>query len=279
MNKFRPIINLKQLNTHMPYRHFKMEGMKDVIDLLNQGDYMIKIDLKDAYWHIPIHPSSQKYLRFQWKEKLYEMLVLAFGVGPGPRIFTKLLKVPLTILRRLMIEIVAYLDDLLIIEKTMEGAIRARDTVLFLLRRLSFTINWEKSVLQPTQEVEFLGMMINSARMEIWLPTEKAQNILTLCRDTIQTKRLTLRRLASLIGKLQATLAAIPLAPMQIRALQQDLIKAQQKQMSYEQEISLSKDSLKDLQWVNNITLYKGSPVRLGNPEMFISTYASSSEG
>ena len=70
MNKFRPIINLKQLNTQMPYRHFKMEGMKDVIDLLNQGDYMIKIDLKDAYWHIPIHPSSQKYLRFQWKEKL-----------------------------------------------------------------------------------------------------------------------------------------------------------------------------------------------------------------
>ena len=131
-----------------------------------------------------------------------------------------------------MIEIVAYLDDLLIIEKTMEGAIRARDTVLFLLQRLGFTINWEKSVLQPTREVEFLGMMINSARMEIWLPTEKAQNILTLCRDTIQTKRLTLRRLASLIGKLQATLAAIPLAPMQIRALQQDLIKAQQKQIT-----------------------------------------------
>ena len=67
----------------MPYRHFKLEGMKDVIDLLNQGNYMIKIDLKDAYWHIPIHPTSQKYLRFQWKEKLYEMLVLAFGVGPG----------------------------------------------------------------------------------------------------------------------------------------------------------------------------------------------------
>ena len=67
---------------------------------------------------------------------------------------------------------------------------------------------------------------------------------------------------------------------MQIRVLQQDLIKAQQKQMSYEQEISLSKDSLKDLQWwVNNITLYKGSPVRLGNPEVIISTDASSSEG
>ena len=44
-NKFRLIINLKQLNQHMPYLHFKMEGMKNVTDLLNAGDYMLKIDL------------------------------------------------------------------------------------------------------------------------------------------------------------------------------------------------------------------------------------------
>jgi len=66
-NKYRPILNLKKLNAHMPYIHFKMEGMKNVTDLPNQGDFMIKIDLKEAYWHIPIHPSSQKYLRFDRK--------------------------------------------------------------------------------------------------------------------------------------------------------------------------------------------------------------------
>ena len=42
-------MNLKRLNAHMPYIHFKMEGMENVSDLLNQGDYMVKIDLKDAY--------------------------------------------------------------------------------------------------------------------------------------------------------------------------------------------------------------------------------------
>ena len=63
-DKYRPIINLKSLNKQMPYIHFKMEGMKNVVDLLNQGNYMVKIDLKEAYWHIPIHPASRKYLRF-----------------------------------------------------------------------------------------------------------------------------------------------------------------------------------------------------------------------
>ena len=69
-----------------------MEGLKNVKDLLNQGDYMIKIDLRNAYYHIPIHEESQKYLRFKWGEKLYQMMVLAFWVGPAPRIFTKLIK-------------------------------------------------------------------------------------------------------------------------------------------------------------------------------------------
>jgi len=47
--KFRPIINLKRLNQYMPYAHFKMEGLKNIRELLNHGDYMVKIDLKDAY--------------------------------------------------------------------------------------------------------------------------------------------------------------------------------------------------------------------------------------
>ena len=257
-----------------------MEGMKNVSDLLNQGNYMVKIDLKDAYWHIPIHQDSRKLLRFRWDKKLYEMGVLAFGVGPGPRIFTKLLKVPLTILRRLMIKLVAYLDDLLIMGKSIEETLQARDSVLYLFQQLGFTINWEKSVLQPTQEIEFLGMNLNSATMTVWLPQEKAQNLLNLCLETLRLKRISLRGLASLIGKLQATLPAISMAPMQVRALQQDLISAQKKNMSYEQDILLSQESQSNLQWwINNITLSQGAPLKLGNPDMVMHTDASSSEG
>ena len=64
-NKFRTIINLKRGNSYMPYIHFKMEGMKNASsDLLNQGDYMTKIDLKYAYWHIGIHQESRRFLRY-----------------------------------------------------------------------------------------------------------------------------------------------------------------------------------------------------------------------
>ena len=91
-NRFHLIINLKKLNQLIPYSHFKMEGLKQLKDLLRQNNLIIKIDLKDAYFSIPLHPETQKYVRFQWKWNLHHFLYLCFGLRPAPRIFTKLKK-------------------------------------------------------------------------------------------------------------------------------------------------------------------------------------------
>ena len=45
----RPVVNLKALNSFMCSEHFKMEGLHIFPDLIQTGDYMIKLDLKDAY--------------------------------------------------------------------------------------------------------------------------------------------------------------------------------------------------------------------------------------
>jgi len=54
----RPVINLKNLNSFIPYQHFKMEGLHVLRDLIQEGDFMCKIDLKDAYFVVPIAPES-----------------------------------------------------------------------------------------------------------------------------------------------------------------------------------------------------------------------------
>ena len=69
----RPVINLKSLNNFLSYHHFKTEDLNAVKYLLQRNDYMCKIDLKDAYFCIPLHRSSQRFIHFLWKGSLYEL--------------------------------------------------------------------------------------------------------------------------------------------------------------------------------------------------------------
>ena len=53
----QPVINLKFLNSSIHHQHFKMEGMHLIKDLLQEHNILIKIDLKDAYFGIPLDKS------------------------------------------------------------------------------------------------------------------------------------------------------------------------------------------------------------------------------
>ena len=102
--------NLKPLNRNIPYEHFKMEGIHMLKDLLKKGDYLVKIDLKDAYLTVPIWHKHQKYLRFLCKDNMWEFVCLPFGLASAPRVFTKLLKPVVAVLRQMGLRIIIYLD-------------------------------------------------------------------------------------------------------------------------------------------------------------------------
>ena len=53
-----------------------------------QGDYLCKLDLKDACFCVSWNKQSKKYVRSEWKGSLYEFICLCFGVGPDPKFFT-----------------------------------------------------------------------------------------------------------------------------------------------------------------------------------------------
>ncbi|KZS18186.1 Uncharacterized protein APZ42_015705 [Daphnia magna] len=75
-----PIINLKRLNAFIRYQHFKMEGLDCVRYLLQRGDWMVKLDLQDAYFLVSLFPDHRKYFRFLWKNSIYEYSCLPFGL-------------------------------------------------------------------------------------------------------------------------------------------------------------------------------------------------------
>ena len=59
---YRSVINLRALNNYILEEHFKMEGFHMVKEMIRPQDWLVKIDLKDAYLLVPIHPNHRKYL-------------------------------------------------------------------------------------------------------------------------------------------------------------------------------------------------------------------------
>ena len=129
-------------------------------------------------------------------------MCLCYGLGPAPRIFTKLLKIPIAVLRRIQIKIIIiiYLDDMLLMNQTVNGPEIARDTLIVLLQSLGFVINLQKSVLVPLQKIEFLGLEIDSVRMALTLPHEKVKKLRLKCQKLISNPRTTLWEVTCLLG-------------------------------------------------------------------------------
>ena len=163
---------------------------------------MCKLDMKDAYFSVPLHQSSRNYVRFSWSMNLYEFLSLCFRLGPTPRIFTKLLKISMPVLRRINIRAVIYYDDMLIMGQTMEEILISRDTVIFLLQLLGFVLNLEKSILNPVQEIGFLGAAINSLKMCLSLLQEKVLRFQSQCQDIRAKGQVTVHEITKLLGLL-----------------------------------------------------------------------------
>ena len=110
-----------------------MDTIDTVTELIHESSYMTKIDLKDAYYSVPINENDKKYLKFVHKGKLFHFTSLPNGLSCGPRKFTKLLKPALSSLRQLGINIVAYIDDLIIIDDSYQNVQRQNRLVFHCL--------------------------------------------------------------------------------------------------------------------------------------------------
>ena len=87
-NKWRPILDLSKLNLFLKVEKFKMEAPETIRTSLQQGEWVTSVDFKDAYFHIPIHEQSRKYLRFHVQGQTYQFKALPFGLSTAPLEFT-----------------------------------------------------------------------------------------------------------------------------------------------------------------------------------------------
>ena len=112
---WRPVIDLSFLNQFVRLSHFRMETAQSVLQCLRSGDWLISLDLQDAYLQVPVHPQSRRFLRFCLGSQVYQFRVLCFGLSSAPLVFTRVMAPVSSTMHCSGYRILHYLDDWLVL--------------------------------------------------------------------------------------------------------------------------------------------------------------------
>ena len=159
---WRPVIDLSTLNTFIRQTPFKMETVASVLNAVQENDLLASLDLKDAYFQVPVHPSSRKFLRFVSQDTVYQFKVLCFGLSTAPQVFTRVFAAVSAWAHTRRIWLLRYLDDWLVLASSETKARQHVQYLLLLCCDLGIVVNEEKSDLVPSRSASYLGMTIDT---------------------------------------------------------------------------------------------------------------------
>lgn len=273
---FRPILNLRPLNQFIKYTKFRMETSASILQLVSSGDWLASLDLKDAYFHVPVLPAHRPYLRFAFQDTVYQYRVLPFGLSTAPRVFTCILNPIVGLIHKQGVRFHPYLDDCLIIARSKQDTLRAIQIAIEYLTRAGFVINHKKSNLIPTQDIQFVGMRLRTDLGSAHLPLDRAET-LQQCVHLFQVPRYLPARLwLRLLGLMAAALVVVPQARLHMRPIQMYFLsrwRAQSMSLDYKLMVPLS--LLPSFQFWKSIPLLtQGIPFQAPDPQIVVTTDA-----
>ena len=246
---FRPIIDLRYVNGFVQRTHFKMEGWHTLRELCRPDDCLVKIDLKSAYFSIPVRKQDRGFLCFAWKGRFYQWNCLPFGYAASPLVFTKVLLQGISALRQTGIRMVVYLDDILILHENDVTVREHLERVIHTLVALGFRINVTKCAFEPSRSIEYLGFTLDTHLMTVRVTGKRRLELAHRAQRAWETGSLTLHELEVLCGKLAATRPGFRLAPLYYRALQRQLASARREN---NRVVRLNQGSLDELAFWKN---------------------------
>ena len=157
---------------------FSYTSLDDVVDLIRRlgtGTQLVKMDLKDAYRIVPIHPDDNHLLGISWNGAIYVDRALPFGLRTAPKIFTAVANALAWALHSRGVRFVLhYLDEFLIIEApNSPKAMQAAHYTTATFAELGVPVASHKTE-GPSTCVTFLGILIDTVAGQLRFTARKA---------------------------------------------------------------------------------------------------------
>ena len=248
-SKFRLICDLRYVNAHCAVQHFSSEGVSVLPEVMRNGELAVTVDLKDGFYHFPVHAEYRTFLGFQYGGSWFVWCVLPFGMVASPYYFHKCIRAVIEHLRGSKnLCVMAYVDDFLL---TSTKSAMSRDLKVFLdtLEMLGLCVNWQKSCLTPSETVSYLGFDIHCARHNdlplITVPKSKVSKLKQDIARVLKRPTVSARLLARVAGRCISMMAAVFPAKLKLRNVYRML----NSRRTWDEAMSWSAEAREDLAW------------------------------
>ena len=274
---WRPVIDLSHLNDFVQLTSFKMETVASVLLSVREGDFLASLDLKDAYFQIPIHGLSRKLLRFMSEGTVYQFKALCFGLLTAPQVFTRVFAAVSAWAHSRGIRLLRYLDDWLVLSSSEKKAKESIRELLSLCRTLGIVINEKKSDLVPSQSAKYFGMTIDTGAGKVFPSLARVEKFLTVVERFCSMQSPPAQLWQVILGHLASLERLVPHGRLRMRSLQWHL------KMHWSPEsdppslpVALPEEARWDLSWwmVRDHLL---TGVRFGTPAPDLHVYSDAS--
>ena len=263
--KFRMVLDLRYLNEFVVKRKVTFEGINLVLNYVKKDGFGITFDLKNGYHHIAIHPSQHSLLGFAFTDfkgrlRYFKFVVMPFGLNSAGLIFTKVLREMLKYWRSNQIDVFLFLDDGFSLASDFVTTFNNSCKIKSDLISAGWVPNSLKSQWFPLQRIPWIGAIFDFDLGMIFISEKKIVDIITKAEIIIVQPYIAARFLASMVGKVIASVQAVgDVVYLKTRYCQIAIASATCD--GWNLDVIVTDDIIDELKfWIDNIRILNGKP-------------------
>lgn len=173
---FRFCVDFRKLNAVTKRDAYPLPYISAILDRLGNAKYLSSLDIKSAYWQVPVAEKSRDFLSFTIPGRgLFRFNRLPFGLHNAPATWQRLIDRVLG--PELEPYVFVYLDDIIVVSSTFEKHLEVLSEVFKRLREANLTVSVEKCNF-CRDELKYLGYVVT--RRGIHVDRDKIKPILEL---------------------------------------------------------------------------------------------------
>ena len=192
------------------FSYTSVDNVAEAILSMGKGSLLAKMDIKQAYRIVPIHPQDRPLLGMKWQESIYVDKMLPFGLRSAPLIFSALADALMWIMqKRGASPVFHYVDDFITVGRPVSSECDTNLRIMKETCQMTGTPIEEAKCEGPATQLTYLGLELDTQTMQVRLPQAKLKALLELLAAWRKKKACTKRDLLSLIGSLSHASKAV----------------------------------------------------------------------